>query len=603
MTDFEQYQDCLRAKAQLEQKLAAQQAALQAEISDRLALEQSFLQIGTALESASDAVCISDTKGMAIYVNKAFSDLFGYSLAELKSSELPPTLFANPLIAEAILKTVIAGGSWSDEIEMCNRMGHVISVSLRADAIKDYSGTVIGAVGIYTNISDRVVAEAETNRSFALLGATLEASADGILVVDHQGKVVICNQKFADLWHIPQRILTSHNDSQILRFMLNQLEAPQVFTQTVKQLPIHADSFDRVKLKDGRTLECYSQPQRVDGICVGRVWSFRDITERLAAEMALRSSEIKSRKQAQRLEKALSTLKHTQAQLIQTEKMSSLGQLVAGIAHEINNPVNFISGNLAHADSYTENLLDLLNLYRQHYSDPIPEIKAKSEEIDVDFLAEDFLKLIASIKIGAERIQSIVRSLHHFSRTDETGFKPVDIHAGLDSTLMILQNRIKASPEHPEILIVKEYSALPAIECFASQLNQVFMNILVNAIDALEEEGQSRGKWSLVNGQPTWQNGQTKALSIRIQTILLDDCNIAIRIADNGRGIPKSLDAKLFDPFFTTKPVGKGTGLGLSISYQIITEKHGGKLYYISEEGQGTEFVIELPIQQDPDRV
>ncbi|CAN1212466.1 histidine kinase [Tumidithrix helvetica PCC 7403] len=599
MTDFEQYQDCLKAKAELEQQLEAQKVALQAEVSDRMAIEQAFLQIGTALESASDAMSIFDANSRAIYVNKAFSDLFGYSLAELKTPGLPPTLFANPLISETILKTVMAGGSWSDEIEMCNSMGHIIPISLRANAIKDFSGKVTGAVGIYTNISDRVLAEAETNRSFALLGATLEASADGILVVDHQGKVVICNQKFADLWHIPQRILTSHHDSQILGFMLDRLQDPMAFTHKFEQLPVQVDSFDTVKLKDGRTLECYSQPQRLDSICVGRVWSFRDITERLAAETALRASEVQSRKQAQRLEKALSTLKHTQAQLIQTEKMSSLGQLVAGIAHEINNPVNFIYGNLTHADSYTENLLDLLNLYRQHYSDPVPEVKAKSEEIDIDFLAEDFLKLIASIKIGAERIQSIVRSLHHFSRTDETGFKPVDIHDGLDSTLMILQNRIKASPEHPEILIVKEYGRLPAIACFASQLNQVFMNILVNAIDALEEEGQSRGKWSFVNGQPTWQDGQTKALSIRIQTIQLDAFNIAIRIADSGRGIPKSLDAKLFDPFFTTKPVGKGTGLGLSISYQIITEKHGGKLYYISEEGQGTEFVIELPIKQD----
>ena len=307
-----------------------------------------------------------------------------------------------------------------------------------------------------------------------------------------------------------------------------------------------------------------------------------DITERKAAEEALRQSEAELRQKALDLETTLKELQHTQSQLIQTEKMSSLGQLVAGVAHEINNPVNFIYGNLSHANDYTQELLELMQLYQKHYSNPHPEIIQQMEEIDIDFLIEDLPKLMKSIKVGAERIQKIVLSLRTFSRMDESDKKAVDIHEGIDSTLMILQNRLKETNDRSEIQIIKEYGNLPQIECYAGQLNQVFMNLLANAIDALEEQ-LSKGREF------------NPAITISTQ---INPANVFITIADNGCGIPEHLQAKLFDPFFTTKPVGKGTGMGLSISYQIVTERHGGSLKCISAPGEGTQFLILIPIEQ-----
>lgn len=302
-------------------------------------------------------------------------------------------------------------------------------------------------------------------------------------------------------------------------------------------------------------------------------------------ELELRQSEIHAREQAQQLEKALYNLQQTQAQLVQTEKMSSLGQLVAGIAHEINNPVNFIYGNLTHTNNYTQDLLNLLNLYQQHYPNPVPEIRAQAEAIDLEFLMADLPKILSSMQVGAERIRQIVLSLRNFSRLDEAQKKPVDIHSGLDSTLLILQLRLKANPERPAIQVLKEYGNLPLVECYAGQLNQVFMNLLANAIDALEER--------VVNA-----DSLLPTPSIRIRTQVLNANQVSIQIADNGSGMTQEVQQRLFDPFFTTKPVGKGTGLGLSISYQIVVEKHGGQLKCLSAPGQGAEFIIEIPIQQ-----
>ncbi|HEY9651199.1 MAG TPA: GAF domain-containing protein, partial [Coleofasciculaceae cyanobacterium] len=296
--------------------------------------------------------------------------------------------------------------------------------------------------------------------------------------------------------------------------------------------------------------------------------------------------------QAQQLEQALQELQKTQAQLVQSEKMSSLGQLVAGVAHEINNPVNFIYGNLTHATGYTQDLLGLIELYQDQYPNPTPEIQSEMDAIDLEFLIEDLPRLLDSMKIGAERISEIVRSLRNFSRVSEAEMKAVDIHEGIDSTLMILQNRLKAQGKHPAIQVIKEYGNLPKVECYAGQLNQVFMNLLTNAIDALEEA--TCRETTDENEQPT---NRFKP-AIRIRTELLNNHQVAIWIADNGPGMSEQVRQRLFDPFFTTKPIGVGTGLGLSISYQIIVEKHGGQLLCFSELGQGTEFVIEIPLFQ-----
>lgn len=310
--------------------------------------------------------------------------------------------------------------------------------------------------------------------------------------------------------------------------------------------------------------------------------SFNDL-ENSKAELEDRVEE-----RTAELKTILSELQRTQAQVIQNEKMSSLGQLVAGVAHEINNPVNFIHGNISHLNEYTQDLLQMIYLYQQRYASDDPEIKAFAEKIDLEFIIEDLQKMMSSIRMGTERIRNIVLSLRNFSRMDEAEFKVVNIHEGIESTLLILQHRLKDKPDHPAIEIIRDYSNLPQVECYAGQLNQVLMNILINAVDALEE----------VNAQRTSEQIKLNPSRITIRTSVIDSQWVEIAIADNGLGMPEEVKNRIFDPFFTTKPVGKGTGLGMAISYQIIIERHRGKLQCFSTLGKGTEFIIQLPIQQ-----
>lgn len=282
----------------------------------------------------------------------------------------------------------------------------------------------------------------------------------------------------------------------------------------------------------------------------------------------------------------LRKLQNNYTRYLQNEKMASLGQLVAGVAHEINNPMNFIHGNLKHLVEYNQDLLKLIQLYQQQCPEPTGAIKTAIEAIDLDFLQADIPRLLESMKVGSDRIRQIVLSLRNFSRSDESEFKVVDIHQGIDSTLMILQHRLKARLHYPPIEVIKEYGHLPLIECFPGQLNQVFMNILVNAIDALEDVGD----------RSTAQGSDHHLGQITIRTSFQDAGWIQITIADNGPGIPESIQQRIFDPFFTTKPVGKGTGMGMSISHQIISERHGGRLSFCSTPATGTEFLIQLPI-------
>lgn len=309
--------------------------------------------------------------------------------------------------------------------------------------------------------------------------------------------------------------------------------------------------------------------------------------------IALQQGELleQTKRQTLELTQALQELKQTQSRLIQGEKMAGLGQLIAGVAHEINNPVTFISGNLVHLNEYTDELLKVVNLYWQHDS-LFPEIQKQINRKELEFIIKDLPKTIDSMKIGTDRIDQIVLSLRNFSRTDEGELKLVDIHEGLDSTLLILGHRFKNHKERPPISIVKEYGILPLVECYPAQINQVIMNLLSNSVDALEEKFKNINKRYLHSSiEPP-----NTPLNIWISTQTLNS-HIVIKIADNGLGIPEEIRTRIFEPFFTTKEVGKGTGLGLSISYQIVVEKHHGQLRCSSQPGQGTEFVIEIPIK------
>ncbi len=306
----------------------------------------------------------------------------------------------------------------------------------------------------------------------------------------------------------------------------------------------------------------------------------------MAEQLTLRDEKISE--QMQQLETTLKKLYSTQAQLIQSEKMSSLGQMVAGVAHEINNPTTFIHGNLTHAQEYTQDILNLLQLYQQHYPNPPQTLLTQVEQLELDFITKDLKKIFNSMQNGCDRISDIVISLRNFSRLDESNFKRVNIHEGIDSTLMILTSRLKQQAKRSEIQVIKEYDNLPPIECYPGELNQVFMNILSNAIDALDEKTQP--------DHTSLYHSPTPQINIRTQQINEDWA--AIHIQDNGMGMTEEVANKIFDPFFTTKPVGKGTGLGMTICYQIIGEKHGGKISCNSVKGTYTEFIVKIPLKQ-----
>ncbi|MEH2312197.1 MAG: response regulator [Nostoc sp.] len=277
-------------------------------------------------------------------------------------------------------------------------------------------------------------------------------------------------------------------------------------------------------------------------------------------------------------------LQQTQTQLIQAEKVAALGQLTAGIAHEVNNPINFIAGNLNFVEQYVHEIVNLLYLYQKYLPEPPDEIQNAIQKSDLNFLLNDLSKIIQSMQVGTDRVTEIVSYLNNFSRHREDGKKLANLHEGLESTLLILGHRFKQNVNQPAIQLIKEYGDLPLVECFAGEINQVFMNLICNAIDAIEEKNKD------IN--TTYQNTGI----IKIKTEAIGE-QVILRIADNGSGINNADQTKIFDVFYTTKPVGKGTGLGLSIAYQIVVNNHHGKLTYDSKPGEGIEFIIELPIQ------
>lgn len=392
-----------------------------------------------------------------------------------------------------------------------------------------------------------------------------------------------------------------------------QLEALRIDDISTANLDPEIKAFLGNEINSGLLLPLKTKTGQLGAIVCShyylRVWSDQEVEllQAVVDQLAIaiehaelfaktRATALAAQTQARQLEFALQDLQQTESCLLQSVKMASLGQMVAGIAHEINNPVNFITGNLSHANTYIQDLLKLINYYQIYYPNPHPILQEYIEEIDVEFLQQDLPKILTSMQMGADRIHEIVLSLRNFSRVDESKMKPVDLHEGLDNTLLILHNRLKPNGNKPGIMIIKEYGNLPLIDCYSGQINQVFMNIISNAIDALENQNETTKTITISTSvsQENLEKDYHQNPSTYQDSELPN--SVQIRIRDNGIGMTPTVIEHLFDPFFTTKPVGKGTGLGLSISHQIIVEKHGGILKCSSEPGKGTEFWIQIPV-------
>lgn len=443
----------------------------------------------------------------------------------------------------------------------------------------------------WRDITERKQADKALQESEQRFRATFDQAAVGIAHINLAGEFLRINQKFCNLLGYTQEEMLTQTFQNITHpddLAANLTYINQLLSGEISMYSMEKRYITRSGVPIWVNLTVSLRRSSSSGLPKYFISVVQDISDQKQAEAALRQSSSELRIKNQQLQQTLHQLKQTQAQLIQNEKMISLGQMVAGIAHEINNPVSFIYGNVAHAREYASDLLRLLQLYAKHYPEAVPEIQNEIAALDLAFLSADFPKLLESMKQGANRIRNIVLSLRNFSRLDEAEKKQVDIHQGIDSTLLLLQHRLKRYPDHPEIQVIKEYTQLPLVECYASQLNQVFMNLLTNAIDALEMRHEPR----II----------TIKTEVKPESEDIQPSHVVIRISDNGSGMSEELKQRIFDPFFTTKPVGVGTGLGLSISYSIIVEKHGGQLTCSSISGVGTEFVIELPMRQTDSR-
>ena len=549
-----------------------------------------------ALDNAADTVFFTTSDGQVCYANKAAYDLFGYSqsqLLNLRVSDIDSQLSASDWPEH--WTQLKQQSNLTFETTYRTKDGISFPVEVKVNYL-EYDGCEYRCA-IARDISDRQAAESALLEAKEQLQAVLDAVPGLVSWVSSDLRYLGVNRHLATAYQIPAERFVGQkvgfldtspkfNDLVYDFFASHENKKYEEVTASIKG--------------DNKTYLIVAQKYQKS---TAAVFVGLDITESKQSLVALQESEERLRQQATKLEQTLLVLQQTQTQLIQTEKMSSLGQLVAGIAHEINNPVSFISGNVSHATGYIEELLRSIDLYQKYYPDPVPEIRDWMAELDLEFIKKDLPKLLNSMKVGSERIRDVVRSLRLFSRTDEAQMKPADIHEGLDSTVLILQNRLQAKGGRPGINLIKEYGNLPRVRCYAGQLNQVFMHLLTNAIDALEEGGRNPEKYGKIQNHSSLSAGESKAEiahpEIRIRTFLVAESEVAIAISDNGPGMSEEVLCCIFDPLFTTKCQSTSTGLGLAISQHLVVEKHGGELQCVSCLGQGTELIIKIAIGDD----
>ncbi|MBD2481502.1 PAS domain S-box protein [Planktothrix sp. FACHB-1365] len=560
----------------------------QKQLQEKLQLTQQ------AFEQAATAIFWMTLEGRFCYVNQAACRMLGYTQSELLQLNIHDIdRDLTPVIWGEYCQELQQKGSLTFESRHQKKSGFIFPVDFTINYLELQSTkpdltvqTEFGSAcvlcsplicGFATDISDRKATSSAVVASKDQLEAVLNAVPGLVSWISSDLKYLGVNRHLANSYNVPAEEFVGKE----VGFLQN---SPK-FNEFVYEF------FAQDAWKSSREITANVRGVPYTYLIVAQkyhrgsaaVFVGLDITERQQMEEALRQSEGQEAKRRAELEAILNQLQRTQTQLIQTEKMSSLGQLVAGIAHEINNPVNFISGNIAHAKNYIEDLMKLLALYQQHYPQIIPEIADEIEEMNLSFLKQDLPRILESMKVGSERIRDVVRSLRHFTRLDEAQMKSVDIHEGLDSTILILQNRLQAKAGRPSINLIKEYSALPKVECYAGQLNQVFMNLLTYTIDQLEA---TSSKGDLAD-QP----------QIMIRTYLQDQNTVAISISDNGIGMSEVECKSIFDPLMTSHIQGKGTGLGLSLAYHLVTDKHQGELNCFSTLGVGTEFLITIPLK------
>lgn len=557
-------------------------------------LKASESRFRNAIEKNADGIAIVNKRGLVSFANQSAEALFNCKAEELLGKEFFGTLVVERSACEIEMDTDIipqvgetdAAGIRVVQTEVEAIRKHKANAVVEMRVVETEWEGEMAYLATLRDITDRKRAE----EMLWLYDRAMAATSSGVTISDAtnpEHPIIYCNPAFESMTGYRRQEIIGKN----CRFLYGSDTDPAA-VEIIRQA-LQTESECKVILKnyrqDGTAFwNCFSISPVRDR--TGKLTHFigvqRDITDRQKAEEALQNSEAQSREQAAQLAAAIEELKDTHSQLVQSEKMSSLGLLIAGVAHEINNPVSFIHGNLTHLKGYTQDLFNLLELYQQHYPNPVAEIQEKREENELDFLVEDFPKIVSSMSVGIDRICQIVQSLRNFSRHDDSQMKPVNLHEGIDSTLLILNHRLKGNGEKLPIQIVKEYGNLPPVECFAGPINQVFMNILSNAIDALDD----------VNSTRTFQEMRDNPSQIMIYTEVSGNF-VQIKIADTGPGITEEVKQRIFDTFFTTKPIGKGTGMGLSISYQIIVEKHQGELSCNSELGKGTEFIIRIAIE------